>query len=128
MTGTSGDSSSLLYYDNAKRLDDTTINDIQCFVIKTTKTFHLTQEFADKVNFQKDSAQFLLDLPPEQRGALRTTPGPQTTENIYYIRISDFKLVRKEEFKFKDNNNKLTSKSSLQLHPRFNVKEFGNYL
>jgi hypothetical protein len=127
-SGSPGDSSMIQYYDKASRLDDTTIHGVTCYVIKTRKTNVIPQEVADKQNYQRDSTQGLLDLPPEQRGGPRTVAGPKTFEKKYFIRTSDMILVRVEDFHYKNDTNILQSKSTLELNPRLNVKDFGKYL
>lgn len=115
-------------FDTAKRLDDTTINDAVCFVIKTRKTYIITQELADEQNFKRDSTQGLLDLPPEQRGGPRTEAGPKTSEHKYYIRQNDLMITRVEIYHFKNETEIPWSKSTLVLHPMYNVKGFNKYL
>lgn len=115
-------------FDTAKRLDDTTINDAVCFVIKTKKTFIISQELADEQNFKSDSTQGLLSLPPEQRGGPRTEAGPRTSEHKYYIRQSDLMLIRVENYHSTDDTEIPKYKSTLVLHPMYNVKDFDKYL
>lgn len=126
-SGTPGDSSAIQYYDKAKRLDDTTINNATCYVIKTRKTIIISKELADKENFKRDSTQGLLDLPPEQRGGPRREAGPQTSERKYYIRQSDLLLLRLEQFHFKDDIDTIHFKSTLVSNPQYNVSDIGTY-
>ncbi len=115
-------------FDTAKRLDDTTIDGAVCFVIKTRKTHIISQELADEQNFKRDSAQGLLTLLPEQRGGPRTEAGSKTSEHKYYIRQSDLMVIRVENFQFKFETEIPWSKSTITLHPMYNVKGFDKYL
>ncbi|MBP6186123.1 MAG: hypothetical protein KA479_14365 [Saprospiraceae bacterium] len=115
-------------YDTAKRLDDTTIHDEVCYVIKTRKTTIISQELVDQLNFKRDSTQGLLTLPPEQRGGPREVAGPKVSEHKYYIRQSDHMVIREESYHFKDGVEMPWSKSTLVLHPMYNVKGFKQHL
>ena len=115
-------------YDTAKRLDDTTINDAVCYVIKTRKTIIIPQDLVDRLNFKSDSTQGLLDVPPEQRGGPRADAGPKASEHKYYIRQNDHMVIREESYHLKDGVEMPWSKSTLVLHPKYNVKGFKQYL
>ncbi len=121
-------SSMIQNFDTAKRLDDTTIHDAVCYVIKTRKINIIPQDLVDRLNFKSDSTQGLLDLPPEQRGGPRAEAGPKTSEHKYYIRQDDHMVIGVESYHFKHGNEMPWSKSTLFLHPMYNVKGFNQYL
>ncbi len=120
--------SMIQYFDTAKRLDDTTINGAICFVIKTRKTSMITEEMANRVNFQRDSMFGLLDLPIEQRGGLRSEAGPNISEKKYYIRQADHMVVGMDSYHFPDESGPPKFKTSIALAPLYNVKHFDKYL
>lgn len=126
--GSTNDSSAILYFDRAQKLTDTTINGTSCYVIKTHMTTVITKEFADRVNFTHDTMFHLLDLPVEQRGGSRTEPGPKYSAYKYFIRKSDFLIVRYERFSLEGDTDIVNYHSALTLNPRYDVKDFATYL
>lgn len=126
--GMTNDSSYILHFDNAQKLADTTINGASCYVIKTHITTEITEEFAARSNFAHDSMFHLLDLPVEQRGGPRTEPGPRSTAYKYFIRKSDFMIVRYERFSLEGDTDIVNYHLVLTLSPRYNVKHFVKYL
>jgi len=128
LTGSPTDSSVLRYYDTVGKLPDTMINGAKCYVIKTRKTTVTTQSYADRANFVHDSIFHLLELPVEQRGGPRAEPGAKSTEHKFFIRKSDFVIVRMENFFMKEDTDIVKGHSVLSMNPKYNIQDFANYL
>jgi hypothetical protein len=126
--GTGSDTSQLLRYDWTKRLSDTVIAGMTCYVILAENTTYISQEYADQQNFKRDSTQGLLDLPVEQRGGNRMIAGPRVTETKTYIRKNDFMVVMQVTKHFKEGTNQVRVKNTLTLNPKTNVRDFKTYL
>jgi hypothetical protein len=122
------DSSIILDYDSASRLADTTINGSSCYVVKTKKTNIITQERADKANYQKDSINGLLTLDPELRGGPRMVAGPVTVGRKYYIRKTDFIILRIELFNYKEDTETKLTQATVTFKPKLNVEDFKKYM
>ena len=121
-----GNGSSLQGYDEVTRLEDAKIGNQSCYVIQTLKTIVVPQELVDKRNHQQDSIQGMLDLPPEQRGGYHLDSRPRVFGHLYYIRKSDFLIVKIVDRMFEDDI--LMSESQTLLHPEYNVKDFQSFL
>jgi hypothetical protein len=118
------DSSLILYYNTAEMRTDTTINNDLCYVVKTNKTYHVTKEMADIANRRYDSLNHLLELPIEQRGGARKVPRPKYSSYKYFIRKSDYIILRFDHISYTNDGKTVKMRRTTMMNPKCNIVDF----
>lgn len=122
------DSSHLLYYDQAYLMPDSMVDGEACFVVKTNRTIMVTEEMASAANYQIDSVNGLLELPMEQRGGPRKIAGPVFMGAKYWIRKTDYMILRCENYQYQDDGIGIKNTSILSMKSRYNLSDFKKYM
>lgn len=122
---TDQDSSHMLYYDKAQLMPDSMVDGEVSFVVKTYRTILITEEMANAANHRMDSINGLLELPMEQqRGGPRKTAGPVYMGAKYWIRKTDYMILRCENYQYEEDGIGIKNTSILSMKSRYNLSDF----
>lgn len=125
---TDQDSSHMLYYDKAQLMPDSLIDGEACFVVTTNRTIMITEEMANAANHRMDSINGLLELPMEQRGGPRKTAGPVFMGAKYWIRKTDYMILRYENYQYEEDGIGIKNKNIISMKSKYNVSDFKKYM
>lgn len=122
-------------FSDIELLQDTTLENELCYVLKMTSKIELTQEQIDKTRKFMDSMNYVKALEKYPNADIEAfkgssnydeKPGIKTAVNKYFVRKKDYMIIRSDVLSF--NGNEPFYRLRYKLNPRLNVSHFEQYM